>query len=313
MTVQNMSEAAQISCGIPKKIAMINDIAGYGRCSTTVSLPIISAMGVQVCPVPTSVFSNHTGFPVHFMHDCTPILPLYLEKWQELELTFDGIYCGFLGSVEQIGIVRDFLISQTGIQEAKAMPARPAVILDPVMGDHGKAYRTITPEHCSQMKELLSLADIITPNITEACLLADIPYRETGWSMEELTLLADRLHAMGPERIVITGMQEQEDFINFISCESSTDTSDENAAAPRRLHSCCRMHAAGESRPGTGDIFASIIAADAVNGVPFPTSVEKAAAFVRTCTKASSELHIPRPQGVCFENFLYLLTQHGCR
>ena len=80
MTVQNMTEQARISCGIPKKIAMINDIAGYGRCSTTVSLPIISAMGVQVCPVPTSVFSNHTGFPVQFMHDCTPILPQYLEK-----------------------------------------------------------------------------------------------------------------------------------------------------------------------------------------------------------------------------------------
>lgn len=270
MTVQNMTEQARISCGIPKKIAMINDIAGYGRCSTTVSLPIISAMGVQVCPVPTSVFSNHTGFPVHFMHDCTPILPQYLEKWQELELTFDGIYCGFLGSVEQIGIVRDFLVSQIEIQESKALSARPAVILDPVMGDHGKAYRTVTPEHCAQMKELLSLADIITPNITEACLLADIPYRESGWTAEELTALADRLHAMGPDRIVITGMQEQEDFINFISCNSGAATADENAAKAGRLHSCCRMHAAGESRPGTGDIFASIIAADAVNGRTFP-------------------------------------------
>lgn len=277
MTVQNMTEQARISCGIPKKIAMINDIAGYGRCSTTVSLPIISVMGVQVCPVPTSVFSNHTGFPVHFMHDCTPILPQYLEKWQELELTFDGIYCGFLGSVEQIGIVRDFLVSQIEIQESKALSARPAVILDPVMGDHGKAYRTVTPEHCAQMKELLSLADIITPNITEACLLADIPYRESGWTAEELTALADRLHAMGPDRIVITGMQEQEDFINFISCSSGAATADENAAKAGRIHSCCRMHAAGESRPGTGDIFASIIAADAVNGIPFPASVEKAA------------------------------------
>lgn len=255
MTVQNMTEQARISCGIPKKIAMINDIAGYGRCSTTVSLPIISAMGVQVCPVPTSVFSNHTGFPVHFMHDCTPILPQYLEKWQELELTFDGIYCGFLGSVEQIGIVRDFLVSQIEIQESKALSARPAVILDPVMGDHGKAYRTVTPEHCARMKELLSLADIITPNITEACLLADIPYRESGWTAEELTALADRLHAMGPDRIVITGMQEQEDFINFISCNSGAAAADENAAKAGRLHSCCRMHAAGESRPGTGDIF----------------------------------------------------------
>lgn len=311
MTVQTITEPAPISRGIPKKIAMINDIAGYGRCSTTVSLPIISAMGVQVCPVPTSVLSNHTGFPVHFMHDCTPILPQYLEKWQELELTFDGIYCGFLGSVEQIAIVRDFLFSQIEIQESADLSARPIVILDPVMGDHGKAYRTVTPRHCARMKELLSLADIITPNITEACLLADIPYRESGWTEAELTALADRLHAMGPDRIVITGMQEQADFLNFISCQRNTDGSAADAAGTSRFHSYCRMNAAGESRPGTGDIFASIVAADAVNGVSFPASVEKAAAFVRTCTKASSELHIPQPQGVCFENFLYLLTQPG--
>lgn len=308
MTDQTVTETAQISRGIPKKIAMINDIAGYGRCSTTVSLPIISAMGVQVCPVPTSVFSNHTGFPVHFMHDCTPILPQYLDKWRELGLSFDGIYCGFLGSVVQIGIVRDFLLSQIERQETKSLPERPVVILDPVMGDHGKAYRTVTPEHCARMKELLSLADIITPNITEACLLADMPYRESGWTTEELSALAGRLHAMGPKSIVITGMQEQGDFINFISCQSKEKISGMKAAQPGFFQGCCRMHAAGESRPGTGDIFASIIAADAVNGVSFPASVEKAAAFVRTCTKASSLLHIPQPQGVCFENFLYLLT-----
>ena len=114
MTGQMMPNRPPRPFRIPKKIAMINDIAGYGRCSTTVSLPIISAMQVQVCPVPTSIFSNHTGFPVHFMHDCTDILPEYLEKWRELELTFNGIYCGFLGSVTQIGIVKDFLASQTG-------------------------------------------------------------------------------------------------------------------------------------------------------------------------------------------------------
>ena len=141
-------QAPQGHSGFRKKIAMINDIAGYGRCSTTVSLPIISAMQVQVCPVPTSIFSNHTGFPVHFMHDCTDILPEYLEKWRELELTFDGIYCGFLGSVTQIGIVKDFLASQTGNAGHSRISAdgnRPIVILDPVMGDHGRGL----PHHHS--------------------------------------------------------------------------------------------------------------------------------------------------------------------
>ena len=251
-------------CRIPKKIAMINDIAGYGRCSATESIPIISAMKVQVCPVPTSLFSNHTGFPVHFMHDCTPYLRDYLAKWKELGFRFDGIYCGFLGSAEQIGIVQEFLAGWPDVP----------FILDPVMGDHGKPYRTVTPEHCEGLKSLLSRAAIITPNITEACLLTDTPYRESGWKRDELCLLARQLHAMGPDKVVITGLRDS----------------------------------AGHSWHGTGDIFASIIAADAVNGVPFGESVEKAASFVRTCISASIRLGIPEQEGVCFENFLALLA-----
>lgn len=308
MTEQSLSDKSRTTCRIPPKIAMINDIAGYGRCSTTVSLPIISSMGIQVCPVPTSLFSNHTGFPVHFMHDCTAILPDYLEKWRELGLSFDGIYCGFLGSVAQIDIVRDFLASQrrNGAGSACSTAMSPVVILDPVMGDHGKAYRTVTSRHCSEMKELLSMADIITPNITEACLLTGAGYRDTGWSTEELTSLTEQLHAMGPAKIVITGMQEEGEFVNFISIKQEEGNS--NGYRHGYCHGYCRMHIAGESRPGTGDIFASVIAADAVNGVDFFQSVEKAAGFVRTCTQASATLHIPREQGVCFENFLYLLT-----
>ena len=272
---------------IPKKIAMINDIAGYGRCSATESIPIISAMKVQVCPVPTSLFSNHTGFPVHFMHDCTPYLRDYLAKWKELGFRFDGIYCGFLGSAEQIGIVQEFLAGWPDVP----------FILDPVMGDHGKAYRTVTPEHCEGLKSLLSRAAIITPNITEACLLTDTPYRETRWKRHELCLLARQLHAMGPDKVVITGLRENEDYINFISERTDGLTTEVN-----------RTHSAGHSWHGTGDIFASIIAADAVNGVPFGESVEKAASFVRTCISASIRLGIPEQEGVCFENFLALLA-----
>ena len=277
-------------CRITKKIAMINDIAGYGRCSATESIPIISAMKVQVCPVPTSLFSNHTGFPVHFMHDCTPYLRDYLAKWKELGFRFDGIYCGFLGSAEQIGIVQEFLAGWPDVP----------FILDPVMGDHGKAYRTVTPEHCEGLKFLLSRAAIITPNITEACLLTDTPYRESGWKRDELCLLARQLHAMGPDKVVITGLRENEDYINFISERTDGLTTEVN-----------RTHSAGHSWHGTGDIFASIIAADAVNGVPFGESVEKAASFVRTCISASIRLGIPEQEGVCFENFLGQLADGG--
>ena len=282
-----IQEGTDIPCRIPKKIVMINDIAGYGRCSATESIPIISAMKVQVCPVPTSLFSNHTGFPVHFMHDCTPYLRDYLAKWKELGFRFDGIYCGFLGSAEQIGIVQEFLAGWPDVP----------FILDPVMGDHGKAYRTVTPEHCEGLKSLLSRAAIITPNITEACLLTDTPYRESGWKRDELCLLARQLHAMGPDKVVITGLRENEDYINFISERTDGLTTEVN-----------RTHSAGHSWHGTGDIFASIIAADAVNGVSFGESVEKAASFVRTCISASIRLGIPEQEGVCFENFLALLA-----
>lgn len=276
MTGQMMPDRPPRPFRIPKKIAMINDIAGYGRCSTTVSLPIISAMQVQVCPVPTSIFSNHTGFPVHFMHDCTDILPEYLEKWRELELTFDGIYCGFLGSVTQIGIVKDFLASQTGNAGHSRISAdgkRPIVILDPVMGDHGRAYRTITPQHCEEMKELLTMADIITPNITEACLLTGAAYRESGWTAEELKELTEKLHSMGPDKIVITGMQDGDDFVNFISVKKESEELPD--CSNSYCCGCCRMHIAGESRPGTGDIFASVIAADAVTALIFSNPWKK--------------------------------------
>lgn len=276
------------ACRIPKKLAMINDIAGYGRCSATESIPIISALRVQVCPVPTSLFSNHTGFPVHFMHDCTPYLKDYLAVWKELCFHFDGIYCGFLGSAAQIGIVKEFLADWPDVP----------FILDPVMGDHGKAYRTVTQEHCAKMKSLLSRAAIITPNITEACLLTGTPYRESGWSTDALCLLSRQLHAMGPDKVVITGLREGEDYINFISERSE--------GLSTRIN---RTHSAGRSWHGTGDIFASIIAADAVNGMPFSQSVEEAAAFVRACISASTRLGIPEQDGVCFENFLGPLAQ----
>lgn len=280
----------------PKKIAVINDISGFGRCSMTVALPILGAMRVQGCPVPTSILSNHLGFPVCHFDDYTDRMPAYLDAWEQLHLCFDGILCGFLGSVRQIRIVEDFIRRQTADNDTSSVTsssARPIVIADPVMGDHGKAYRTITKEHCSEMKKLVCAADIITPNITEACLLTDTPYRETGWDKSSLDKLSSALHAMGPSHVVITGLQENDAYVNYISYDDISCS----YATP----------VAGESRPGTGDIFASIVAADAVNKTAFLTSVKKAADFIRTCTDASSQAAIPVREGICFENFLHLL------
>ena len=144
-----------------KKIAVINDMSGYGRCSLTVAIPILSAMGTQCCPVPTAILSNHTEFPVYFFDDYTDKMRDYIGKWKELGLEFDAISSGFLGSAEQIAIVLDF-VESFGNDHTR-------IIIDPVMGDHGKLYATYTEEMCEEMKQLVSYADIVTPNMTEAC------------------------------------------------------------------------------------------------------------------------------------------------
>lgn len=281
------------------RLAMINDIAGFGRCSTTVSLPVISVMKVQVCPVPTSVLSNHLGFPLCHFDDYTSHMRDYIKVWNELGLTFDGLYCGFLGNEEQIDIVREFV----------EMFRPPLFLLDPVMGDHGRAYSSITETHVQKMKELLPLADIITPNITEACLLTGTPWKDGEWTMQELSGLCERLADICQQEsvssseasvgtvsgasIVITGIRQGDSLVNFLWDDGIYTT----VASP----------IAGASRPGTGDIFASILAADAVRGETLLTSVQKAANFVGLCIAGSEKAGTPVQEGVVFEKYLAAL------
>lgn len=271
-----------------KKLAVINDIAGFGRCAISVSLPIISYLGVQCCPVPTSIFSNHTGFPHYFFDDYTDRMQEYIEHWKELGLSFDGIATGFLGSGKQIRIVKDFIRDFRGLDTK--------IVIDPVMGDHGKLYATYTEELCLEMKQLVELADIITPNLTECCKLTDTPYKEEGWRGKELQRMAEILVARGPEKIVITGIRQGDFIANYIY---------EQGREPKWI----RTHRVGTERSGTGDVFASIIAADCVNGVPFDRSVKKASGFVKKCILKSIELDIPKTDGVCFEEILYQLKR----
>lgn len=270
------------------RLAMINDIAGFGRCSTTVSLPVISVMKVQVCPVPTSVLSNHLGFPLCHFDDYTSHMRDYIKVWSELGLTFDGLYCGFLGNEEQIDIVREFV----------EMFRPPLFLLDPVMGDHGRAYSSITETHVQKMKELLPLADIITPNITEACLLTGTPWKDGEWTMQELSVLCEKLASLCLKdsvsaSIVITGIRQGDSLVNFLWNDG--------------VYTTVSTPIAGASRPGTGDIFASILAADAVRGETLLTSVQKAANFVGLCIAGSEKAGTPVQEGVVFEKYLAAL------
>lgn len=271
-----------------KKIAMINDLSGYGRCSLTVALPILSAMGIQCCQVPTSILSNHTGFPVYYFDDYTDHMEPYIEKWKELGLTFDGIATGFLGSERQIEIVKDMI--------AAFRTPGTKVLVDPIMGDHGIAYATYTPSMCSRMRELAAMADILTPNLTEACILADVPYESGEMSYEALAGLVRRLQKLGPSAVVITGIRKGPDLVNAMA-EGEGEVS------------FLSRKAAGEERPGTGDVFSSIIAGGCIRGWSLKRSVNLAADFVRDCIVRSGELQIPVKNGVCFELLLGSLCQ----
>ena len=268
-----------------KKIAVINDFSGFGRCSIAVALPIISTLKIQCCPLPTSIFSNHTGFDSFFFDDYTDKMPLYIDEWKKLGLQFDGITSGFLGSKKQIEIVTQFF------KDFKTK--ENIIIVDPVMGDYGKIYATYTKEMCEEMKKLVQYADIITPNITELCILTDTPYQEK-WKISELEKMTEELAEKGPKKIVVTGIVQKEFIANFCY---------EKGKSPKIL----RCHRVGTQRSGTGDVFSSIIAADAVNQVPFDKSVKKASNFIKKCILKSIEMDIPVTDGVCFEELLQTL------
>lgn len=268
-----------------KKIAIISDMAGYGKCALTVSLPIISAFGMACCPIPTAVFSNHTGYPDYYLRDLTEDMPAYIEQWKQLHFSFDGILSGYLSSEQQMDITAEFIRS--------FRTKDTVVIIDPVMGDHGKTYAAYTFTMCEKMKSLIPYADILTPNLTEACILTDTPY-QTHWTRKELTTLGQKLSQHSHAKIVITGIKEQ-DFLVNLCCEQEKD--------PVFL----RTPKVGKGRHGTGDIFSSILAASAVNGAELSSCVTQAADFIQRCLKHTDDLGVHEPEGVIFEDLLYLL------
>lgn len=270
-----------------KKIAVINDFCGFGRCSLTVSIPIISALKVQCCPVLTSIFSNHTAYDSFFYTDYTSNMDAYIEEWKKLGLKFDGILTGFLGSPEQTDIVKRFL---EYFKETDTV-----TVIDPVMGDGGKLYATYSQELAKRMKGLLPYADILTPNLTEACILTDTVYR-ADMDDEELAELCEKLRKMGPKRIVISGLEREGALANFVYEEGKSPV-------------IITVPKVGPCRAGTGDVFSSIIAADAVNKVEFVDSVKHAATFISKVLHRAVELGIPVTDGVCFEEFLSEISE----
>ena len=266
------------------EVAAIHDLSGYGRASLTVAIPILSAMGIQVCPIPTSLLSTQTsGFSDYSFEDCTENMEKMIAHWKKLAIKFDAVYTGFLGSGRQISIIQDFI--------RFFRKERQIIIVDPVMGDNGETYDTIDEQIISGMKSLVSMADIITPNITEASMLLDekIKFDSDKHRKDVLLKLAD----MGPEKVVITSVPEKEKRMSVIAYERNTES------FWKMEHNFIDAY-----YPGTGDIFTSVLTGALLNGDSLPMAMNKAVSFLSLAIKTSYGYNIPKCNGVMFERVI---------
>lgn len=281
-----------------KKIAVINDLSGFGRCSLTAAISVLSAMGVQACPLPTAILTAQTEYPSYYCDDYTDKMEIYRSEWEKMGQKFDGIYTGFVASEEQIRQIFRFI--DTFRTEFTFL------LVDPVMGDDGITYDVFTPSLLEQMKKLALQADIITPNMTELCLLADYNYTELIKHNNHLDLLnqiknlGQKLCQMGPSHVIVTGIQFTDE--NGIRQMGNLYISEKNVELVAFPH-------VGGSYSGTGDLFASCLAAGIARGYDIPSVIKLAGTFLECALTDSVKEQVPENDGVNFEKFLYLLIQ----
>ena len=276
------------------KVAAIHDLSGLGKCSLTAAIPILAALGVQACPLPTAALSNQTGFASYTGQDLTGQLEGFAQAWRQLDVRLDGIYTGFLCNNRQIdfvsGFVREF-----------AVPGS-LVLIDPVLADNGRYYALFDHSTCQAMIRLIRQATVITPNLTESCFL-------TGRTAEDYTALAARpdpgvivemaraLSRTGPSTVVISGIPMGEE-IATLGYQSRTDQA--VWVKNRRI---------GPGYSGTGDILASVLCGCLIRGKSLSYALDKAAVFLeKSVARAYVEGTDPN-EGVDFEEYLYLLTE----
>ncbi len=272
-----------------KKVCAINDISGIGRCSLTVIIPALSSMGIQVCPVPTAVFSAHTGYHEFIKRDLTDYLEPALEQYKKLKTEFDCIYSGFLGSEEQIDHVLQFLISFKSSLK----------VVDPVMGDNGKRYKTVTENHVKRMTDLVKAADIITPNITEAAILLGEDYPNRPLSSQTVKSWAARLSEIGPDTIVITSVV----LMDGTLCNIGFDKKQNSFwKVP------CEYVPAHYS--GSGDLFSSVLVGGILKGDSLPIAINRATSFTELAIKTTYSYMSEPLDGIMLEKCLSWLASN---
>lgn len=265
------------------RIAAVHDLCGYGKCSLGVAIPVLSAAGCDVCPVPTSLFSAHTRFPVFHMHDTTDMLAPYLDAWVAEGIQLDAIYSGFLGAAEQVG----------AIQRLYREHPNALRIVDPVMGDGGSKYPTYTDELCAAMGNLVNGADVLTPNLTEASILTGIPYQGQDVDEDYVRTMIDALVALGAKTVVLKGIvHEGEPIIrNYVAGADLAFEELSSELLPYMLH-------------GTGDLYASGLLAAIMAGRSLYDAVDFAGSFVRDAMRITCQQPDYEVRGVSFETEL---------
>lgn len=230
-----------------KRVVAIHDLSGFGKCSLTVALPILSAAGIETSALPTAILSTHTGgISGYTYRDLTEDMRPVMKHWKSLDIKFDAIYTGFLGSFEQLDIVKEFFDAFR--QEDNL------ILVDPVMGDNGELYTVFTREFAAGMRMLCQKADIIVPNLTEAALLLDEPFHPGPYPHAYIESLLRKLGALGPQKVVLTGVYFKEDELGAATYDRTTDTIDYvfTQKIPGYYH-------------GTGDVFASALLSALLN------------------------------------------------
>ena len=277
-----------------KKIAFINDLCGFGRCSLTAAIPVISTMGMEACPLPTAILSAQTGFPSYYCDDYTDRMNHFTDEWSKMNVSFDGIYSGYLANPSQIAQVKYFL---DRFQKEDTL-----YLVDPVMGDHGQKYPFFTEELLHGMRELTSRATVITPNLTEACLLAGVSYDDLyAHRYEDDYLLRIQDVAFGlleknrtSLTIIVTGILQEDADGAFVT----------NLAVSNEECACTSTPYTGISFSGTGDLFSSAICGYLVKCVPLQEAMDKAVDFLQSAIEEATNTGIPRDFGIPFQKYL---------
>lgn len=267
-----------------KRVLAIHDLCAFGRCSLTAAVPVISAMGIQVCPFPTALFSNNFTYGSFVFSDFTEKMQGFMRQWESLGLHYDAVYSGFLASAEQIAVVEE------AIDCFARRAGHSLVVVDPAMGDDGKLYPTFTPEMVKRMKRLAKKADLITPNYTEACLLLGRGFSAEAPSSDGLEAMCRSLAAGGASQVVVTSVPKSEDEIGVVSFDRETGAFTEMSTARLPLSTC-----------GTGDIFTSVVTGALLRGGALHEAVRLAMDFVSAAIERTLQEGADSRAGVIIE------------